>query len=154
MPDYSPQKSRLRRGLWRWLWRSVLGLLALGVLAAVLFYLFAVRPDRRSAPYRQALEQLRANESAARLLGAPVEAGWWVRGRAGADSAHLAVPVQGSARAGVLHVEAVRAGSAWVFSRLELTVPDNNLRVSLLDERPQREGQRRAPLNVPPRYRE
>lgn len=155
MPDYAPQKGRLRRGLRRWLGRSLLGLLVVGALGVTAFYLLTVWPDRRSVPYREAMERLRQNPSAVRLLGEPVEAGWRVRGSAGADSARLVAPVHGSAREGVLHIEAEKAGSAWVFSRLELAVPDNGLRLSLLEEnRQRRNGEGTSPLEVPPRYRE
>jgi hypothetical protein len=142
----------------RWLWRGAGGLLVAGALVAAAFYLFAVRPDRQSAPYRRAMERLRANRSAARLLGTPVEAGWWVRGHAGADSARLAVPVSGpTGREGVLRAEAGKAGGTWVFSALTLTVADNNVRLSLLEKERRREKQGRgdAPaLEVPPRYKE
>lgn len=143
---------------WNWsrlLGRGLLGLLAGGTLLAAAFYLLAVRPDRQSAPYHRAMERLRANRSAARLLGAPIETGWWVRGRATADSARLAVPVSGPSREGVLHVEAQKAGSAWTFSRLELVVDDASLRLSLLEKERRREKQGGSPpLKVPPRYQE
>jgi hypothetical protein len=138
----------------------VLVLLALGALAAAPYYLIAVRPDRRSIPYRRAMEKLRANASAVRLLGQPVEAGWWVRGRAGADSAKLAVPVGGPQREGVLRAEAQRAGDGWVISHLDLTVGDaGGLRMNLLSRQDRRrdahgDSARPPSLRVPPRYRE
>ncbi|PSQ70602.1 MAG: hypothetical protein BRD38_04950 [Bacteroidetes bacterium QH_9_67_14] len=58
----------------RWLGRGALVFLVLGALVVALFYVLTVRPDRRSAPYRRAMKQLRATASATRLLGTPVEA--------------------------------------------------------------------------------
>jgi hypothetical protein len=142
----------------RWLGRGALVFLVLGALVVALFYVLTVRSDRRSAPYRRAMKQLRATASATRLLGTPVEAGWWVRGRVGADSAALAIPVRGPRREGVLHAEAQTAGGDWVFARLELAVDDAALRVSLLPgERRRRrahDSSRTPPLRVPPRYQE
>lgn len=143
MPDFSTSKRRLRRSLRRWLWFGLLGLAAVAALAVAVFYLATVRPDRRSAPYQQAMERLQANASAARLLGEPVEAGWWVRGSVQPDSARLAVPVSGSERSGVLQVEADKAGGSWTFSRLELAVYDNSVRLSLLEEERQGRNARR-----------
>ena len=135
MTDFSTSKRRLRRGLRRWLWFGLLGLAAVVALAVAVFYLATIRPDRRSVPYRQAVERLRTNASAMRLLGEPVETGWWVRGSVQPDSARLAVPVSGSERSGVLQVEAEKAGDTWTFSRLELAVYDNSIRLSLLEEK-------------------
>ena len=155
----SSRKRRFRWQRWGWMRRLAAGLAvlaALAPLAAALFYAFAVRPDRQSVPYRRAMERLRANRSVARLLGAPVETGWWVRGHAGADSARLAVPVSGSRSEGILRVEAQRAGNgAWTFSHLVLDVTDNTMRLSLLEKERRRKKQSPPPpIKVPPRYQE
>lgn len=140
----------------RWKRRApALALIALMLFAggvSVVYYVLQ-RRVRGTVVYAEALRRLRANESAMRLLGPPVEVGWRVDGSVEqTGKARLTLPVDGTARAGTLHLRARKAGGAWAFSRLELTVEDNSTHLDLLEGRRQRDVA--DSIAVPPRYRE
>ncbi len=108
---------------WSWGARIAVGVVAfvglVGLLTTVVFGFI-----RESVPYQRALAVVEIHPEALRVLGEPVEAGWYVLGslETGRDHGHaeLAIPVSGSRAEGTLSVFAWREEGDWTFEELEL----------------------------------
>lgn len=121
-------------------WLIVLSIVAGFVLLIILFVaglalvLFAA--IRSSEPYQRAVKAASHDARAVSLLGAPVEARWYVTGSenvsGGFGKADLAVPVTGSRRKGTIYVVATKSAGHWRYATLELRVEGQPGRVNLL----------------------
>ena len=118
---------------------SILAGLALGIvlfvagLAAVVFVAI-----KSSGPYKHAIQAANHDQRAVSLLGAPVQAGWYVTGSenvsGGFGKADLAVPVTGSRRKGTIYVVATKSAGHWRYATLELKVNGQEGRLNLLPQ--------------------
>ena len=121
-------------------WLIVLSIVAGVALLIVLFVaglagvVFAV--IKSSEPYQHAIVAAKDDSRAVSLLGAPVQAGWYVTGSenvsGGFGKADLAVPVTGSRRKGTIHVVATKSAGHWRYAILELRVDGQEGRLNLL----------------------
>jgi len=86
---------------------------------------------RSSDPYREAVAAVRDNASSRRLLGAPVEPGWYVTGYVEGVNSHgrakLRFPVSGPRSEGTVRLSASRNAGEWAFSMLELQVDGRSI---------------------------
>lgn len=93
---------------------------------------------RSSEPYQMAMDVLLDDPRAARALGEPIEAGFWVSGsiqQSNADGeANLIIPVSGSHDRGRLYVYALREEGVWRLRQLTLETENYADRIDLLGE--------------------
>jgi hypothetical protein len=105
-------------------------------VAGVAFVIFASL--KSSAPYQHAIQAANHDQRAVSLLGAPVQAGWYVTGSenvsGGFGKADLAVPVTGSRRKGTIYVVATKSAGHWRYATLELKVNGQEGRLNLLPQ--------------------
>ncbi len=96
---------------------------------------------RSSDAYRLAVERAFADCEVRETLGVPIEPGWFVSGSVQvtgpSGTAAIAIPIEGSARAGKIYVEATKSADVWEFQRLEVAVDGESTRIDLtVDQRP------------------
>jgi hypothetical protein len=121
-------------------WVIVLSIFAGLALLIVLFVaglaVVVFAAIRSSEPYQHAIQSATHDARAVSLLGAPVQAGWYVTGSenvsGGFGKADLAVPVTGSRRKGRVYVVATKSAGHWRYATLELKVDGQQDRLNLL----------------------
>ena len=100
----------------------VMGVLILACGAVVVGLVFYMM--RSSDVYEQAVEIAQSHPEAARALGEPIKAGFFVTGSISTSGqsgrAEIAIPVQGSRDKGTVNVSATKSGGEWQFHTLEL----------------------------------
>ena len=111
---------------------------ALCVIASAAVVLGSMRSSLTDSwAYQKGLERAQGDEQVRAALGAPIKAGWWLTGklltRNGKSHAELAIPLEGSARHGLLAVEAHTSATGWELDRLEVKL-DGAPSLDLLDE--------------------
>lgn len=79
-----------------------------------------------------AVLQARTCPRVVQSLGGDIRAGWFITGGAGADDAHLEIPVRGSLGSGRLFAEGVKLGERWTIRALEYQADDSPGRIDLL----------------------
>jgi Cytochrome oxidase complex assembly protein 1 len=105
-------------------------LFILGILA------FVTVTMRSSEAYQQALTAAQRDPAVVAALGAPVEAGWFTKGRlevSGATGhASLTIPVTGPRGSGQIDVVADKAAGKWTFRTLSVQVSGGATPLDLL----------------------
>ena len=115
----------------RWLLATIL----LAVLGPPVVHFTAKRFD----PYKLAIQTARKNRDFIGVLGSPVTEGWFFEGKeelGNPATAHLLIPVRGSARTGNLRVRAIKENGRWRLTQLTLEVASPDKSVDLLEQKP------------------
>ena len=107
---------------WQWfipvllvsIFAIVIGPITLGV-----FHLM-----KSSDIYQLALHEVKANDEAKKILGEPIEPGWYVTGNIRLNeqegAAQLSIPVAGTLQEGTLQLDAIKKDGQWTFNSLIL----------------------------------
>jgi hypothetical protein len=110
-----------------WLWILPLGCLGLLVLAGgALFAMLSLVNGviQQADAYTVPLQRAQASADVRRLLGEPVEAGWFTQGNINFKNdegeAELSIPLQGPRGSAILHVEATKQAGDWAYQRMDV----------------------------------
>lgn len=97
-----------------------IGLMTLGVFQVM----------KSSDIYQMALHEVQTHEDANRVLGEPIEPGWFLSGNINMSDddgeAQLSIPVHGTKQAGTVQLEAVKKDGKWMFNSLLLDVDNTD----------------------------
>ncbi len=105
---------------------------------------FAFSLMRQSDAYQLALAKAKASPQVQRILGQPIEAGWFFTGSiqvssdstGSSGSANLSIPLSGPKNRGVLYAVAKKQNGEWVFTELALRVDGSKIVIDLLNPSP------------------
>jgi Cytochrome oxidase complex assembly protein 1 len=120
-----------------WVWVGCgCGALTVGILGFIAFIVFVVFAAIRSAePYRDGVARAKADPRVIEVLGAPVEAGWYVSGSIRTQNrdgnCDISVPLNGSKQSGSLRVVGTKEDGRWTYTRMTVT-PEAGPPVDLL----------------------
>ena len=126
---------------WKWVVPAgVIGALIVLVGSAAAIFLFVFGIIRSSEVYDTALARARADSTVVRLLGEPIEPGWWVSGSiqvsGPSGSADFEAPLHGPVGRGTLYVSAEKEAGRWRYKVLEVGVEGRDDRIDLPREGP------------------
>lgn len=115
-----------------------LGLLLLGGVAIAAIMYFAMGAIKKSDAFASAVKQAQASPEVQAALGHPIGTGWMVQGSFnydnGSGKANFSVPLKGPKGEATLQAVGEKAvGGAWIYSQLEVILPDGS-KVDLLSE--------------------
>ncbi len=121
-----------QRGWWsrNWKWAAPVGCLGLigscGCLTVALIAL-GFASAKNSTPYEQALSIARSDSEVQATLGPPIESSWSMQSSVhlgdGQSTAEFSVPLHGTKKDGVLHIQATKSGKEWEYQVLQVEVP-------------------------------
>jgi hypothetical protein len=124
---------------WKW-FVPVTVLSAMIILALIVSGIgyTVMRCVKSSDVYKTSIHLVETDSRALELLGAPIEAKWYVMGNmnvsGSSGSADLSIPLRGSRRKGIAYVEAVKRMGKWHVKNLVLELKDSSERVTLVHE--------------------
>ena len=99
---------------------------------------FTVAMMRFSGGYQQALQRVQGDCEARQILGAPIEAGWFVSGSTSSEGptgrSELSIPVRGPHGKGKGYRIANKRAGRWELEVLELAPASGPTRIDLLEE--------------------
>jgi hypothetical protein len=124
-----------RKAQRKWaIWGFISLLVSLLATAGGIFYFF--EEVKNSEPYVMAMNKVQMDKEALKILGGPIEPGWWFTGslstEGGIGKAELAVPVKGPAQEGKVHIKAIRDKGQWKIEQLVLAPDGGGAAVDLL----------------------
>jgi hypothetical protein len=141
-PIHSPGAAPLepRRGWWsrNWKWFVPAGCLSLILL--VLAFVFAIvllvfGALKSTDVYRTALSAAQNNPAVVEALGAPIEEGWFLSGKANVEGssgeADFSIPISGPKGKGTIYVVAQKSAGRWDFKTLEVEVHATKERIDV-----------------------
>ena len=100
-------------------------LIVIGVISVVALLVFVLGIIKRSDAYTGARDRVVSDPRVIARLGAPVAAGWWVRGTVNvkkeSGEADFQFPVDGPKGSATVHAVAERAGNRWTYTQLTVT---------------------------------
>lgn len=124
-------------GCLKWTALGCGGLLALGIVLAVVIGAVVLGSIRSSGAYEQALADVRESPRMQEALGTPIEPGWWVSGSVDVSGpsgeAGISFPVSGPEGEATVYVEASRRAGRWILTLLEAEL-EGGERIDLLGE--------------------
>ena len=133
--DLTTEKNWWQRN-WKWLVPTAGGIILLFVICIVLAFIALFGGLRSSEVYQTALKEAQSNPDVVRVLGEPVEPGWWVSGSIEVSGptgqADLTIPISGPKDSGTLYVIAQKTAGQWQFVTLEVAVGGQDERINLL----------------------
>jgi hypothetical protein len=98
---------------------------AAGIAFFVAIFVIVLGSMRSSAPYKDALRTVRADDRARTILGTPIEAGYFSSGSISTTNTDgnvdLTIPVSGPKGKGSVHIRGTKTNGRWSYSQLELT---------------------------------
>lgn len=101
-------------------------------VGGILFFVFSLL--RSNGAYQGALERARKSPEAIVALGEPMEDGYFMSGNISTSNdsgrASLSIPLSGPKGKGTLRVEAIMQVGVWKFSRLNLVVGTNTIKLA------------------------
>jgi len=101
-------------------------------IGGILFFVFSLL--KSNGAYQGALERTRKNAEAIVALGEPMEDGYFMSGNISTSNdsgrASLSIPISGPKGSGTLRVEADMQLGVWKFSRLDLVVGANTIKIA------------------------
>jgi len=101
-------------------------------VGGILFFVFSLL--RSNGAYQGALERARKSPEAIVAIGEPMEDGYFMSGNISTSNdsgrASLSIPLSGPKGKGTLRVEAVMQVGVWKFSRLDLVVGTNTIKLA------------------------
>ena len=127
---------------WKWLVPAgCLGAVVCAVAWAVFMVSFLLAGMKTSGVYQDAFAAARSSPQALAVLGAPVEAGWWLMGSINVSGpsgdADIVFPVSGPEGSGKLYAIGEKRAGQWTLELLELEVEGRDGRIDLLkNDRP------------------
>ena len=127
-----------RRVQRKWaIWGFIIHLVFLLFAAGGVFY--ALEWVKQSEPYVAALNAAQTNKDAQKLLGSPIEAGWWFEGSVSTKDdggeAELTIPLKGAVQAGAVFIRAIREKGQWKVQELVLAPASGGAPLNLLKDR-------------------
>jgi hypothetical protein len=127
-----------RRVQRKWaVWGVIVFLVSLLAAAGGVFYIF--EEVKHSEPYVMAMDRVQVDREALKVLGTPIEPGWWWKGdlsaKEGSGQAALTIPVKGAAQQGVVHVKATQTNQKWKLEQLFLVPAEGGAPLDLLKTR-------------------
>ena len=127
--NYTTQQPSWFRRNWIWLF----GLVGGGMLLA---FLVALPALYNSDATRLALQRAQSNPIVMQRLGAPIDAGWFVKGNleihSSGGTADLEIPVSGPKGSGTLYASATKSGDNWRLLTLQFSAIGDARREDLL----------------------
>lgn len=125
--NMAPQRSWWSRN---WKWAAPVGCLGLigscGCLTVVLIAL-GFGAAKNSTPYEQAVSIAKSDSEVQATLGPPIESSWSMQSSVhlgdGQSTAEFSVPLKGTKKEGVLHIQASKSGKEWEYQVLQVEVP-------------------------------
>ena len=124
-----------------WKWFVPTGCLAmlLLVVAFVAFIIAIVFGAMKSADvYKTALSRAKGNPAVVDALGSPIEAGFFVSGKANVSgssgNAGMTIPISGPKGKGTIYFVASKFAGEWTFSKLVVDVEKTGQRIDLTQE--------------------
>ncbi|MFL5350866.1 MAG: cytochrome c oxidase assembly factor Coa1 family protein [Hyalangium sp.] len=150
--NMAPQRSWWSRN---WKWAAPVGCLGLigscGCLTVALIAL-GFASAKSSTPYEQALNIAKADSEVQATLGPPIESTWSMQSSVhmgdGQSTAEFSVPLHGSKKDGVLHIQATKSGKEWEYQVLQVEVPGQEP-IDLTDKVNGGQGAKRRELAPP-----
>ena len=123
-----------RYGVWLILSLVVL-VVAVGVfVGGIIFFVFSIM--RTAEPYQHAMEAARRSPAVVRVLGEPIEQGWYLLGSyddsGPSGVAEYSIPVHGPSGSGTITVKAAKAKGVWSYSVLQFQAKESEESVPLL----------------------
>lgn len=119
---------------------SVIGCMTSIFIGGLIFLcIFGFLYLMRSSDVTQgAIARVEASETAAMMLGRPVQVGWFISGSistsGNSGEAYLTLPVSGSRERGTLSVVAYKDSGGWRYTQLSLTLRSDSRSINLLEE--------------------
>lgn len=120
------------------IWGGIIWLAAIAF--AIGLFCLVMSTFKNSEPYKVSVHHAKRNVTLQRLLGTPIEPGWFTSGNItyhgnGSANAELSIPLHGSKDRGVLYVKAYKRGNRWFYNEAEVYIPKQNLELKLLKKR-------------------
>jgi hypothetical protein len=127
-----------RRVQRKWsIWGFIILLVSLLATAGGIFYSF--EEVKNSEPYVGALNAVRINKDAQKLLGSPIEPGWWFTGsfssKGETGQAELVIPVKGPSQEGMVHIRAIQDKQQWKVAQAVLVPASGGAPIDLFPAR-------------------
>src|SRR5215813_4976287 len=122
---------------WKWVIPAgCLGSLLLCIGFVALLALLVFSALKSSDAYTEGVARARANPQVQKLLGEPIETGFWTTGKievsGPSGTADLAIPLSGPKGSATLYVIASKAAGKWEYSTMEVAPEGAAVRIDLL----------------------